>query len=130
MLYYNADWRYKTMTYDETMAILDQDPDKHCHEIIMHLDNPDMAVLYVQTQTGCKKEIAQQIVYEVLKDFPAPGSYTPPTPSKPTVTCPYCHSTNTNKISGTTRWLSASIFGLSSNKIGKNFHCKNCGADF
>lgn len=118
------------MTYDETMAILDQEPEKHFHEMVSHTDNPEMAVLYVQTQTGCDKEIAQRIVYETIGDFPTPGSYVPPTSSKPTVECPYCHSTDTKKISGTTRWVSTGLFGLASNKIGKNFHCNNCGADF
>lgn len=118
------------MTYDETMAILDQEPEKHYHEIVIHLDNPTMAVLYVQTQTRCNKEIAQQIVYEILKDFPAPGSYIPPTSSKPTITCPYCQSTDTKKISGTSRFMSTGLFGLASNKIGKNFHCNKCKADF
>lgn len=50
--------------------------------------------------------------------------------SKPTVECPYCHSTNTKKISGTTRFVSTGLFGLASNKIGKNFHCNNCKSDF
>lgn len=48
----------------------------------------------------------------------------------PTVECPYCHSTNTKKISGTTRFISTGLFGLASNKIGKNFHCNNCKSDF
>jgi len=49
---------------------------------------------------------------------------------QPTVECPYCHSTNTKKISGTTRFVSTGLFGLASNKIGKNFHCNNCKSDF
>ena len=50
--------------------------------------------------------------------------------SKPTVECQYCHSANTKKISGTKRWFSTGLFGLASNKIGKNFHCNNCKSDF
>lgn len=49
---------------------------------------------------------------------------------KPTVECPYCHSTNTKKISGTGRWLSTGIFGLASGKIGKQWHCNSCKSDF
>ncbi len=49
---------------------------------------------------------------------------------KAVVTCPYCQSTNTKKISGTGRWLSTGVFGLASSKLGKNFHCNNCKADF
>lgn len=118
------------MTYDETIAILDQNPEKHCHEIIEHVGNPDMAVLYVQTQTGCDKEIAQRIVYETIGDFPVPGSYVSPTSSTPTVECPYCHSTDTKKISGTTRFVSTGLFGLASSKVGKQWHCNKCRSDF
>lgn len=48
----------------------------------------------------------------------------------PTIECPYCHSTDTKKISGTTRFVSTGLFGIASNKIGKNFHCNKCKADF
>lgn len=50
--------------------------------------------------------------------------------NKPTITCPYCHSTNTKKISGTKRWLSTGLFGLASSKIGKQWHCNSCKSDF
>lgn len=48
----------------------------------------------------------------------------------PTITCPYCQSTNTSKISTTSRMLSAGLFGLGSKKIGKQWHCGKCGSDF
>ena len=51
-------------------------------------------------------------------------------PKSPTVTCPYCQSTNTKKISGTSRFMSTGIFGLASKKIGKQWHCNNCKSDF
>lgn len=50
--------------------------------------------------------------------------------STPQVTCPYCKSTNCKKISSGTRWLSTGLFGLSSKKIGKQWHCNSCGSDF
>lgn len=49
---------------------------------------------------------------------------------KSTVTCLYCHSTNTKKISGTRRFMSTGIFGLGSKTIGKQWHCNNCKSDF
>lgn len=49
---------------------------------------------------------------------------------KPTVTCPYCQSTNTKKISGASRWMSTGIFGLASGKIGKQWRCTDCKSDF
>lgn len=47
-----------------------------------------------------------------------------------TVTCPYCKSTNTKKISGTSRFVSTGLFGLASSKIGKQWHCNSCKSDF
>lgn len=49
-------------------------------------------------------------------------------PTKPE--CPYCHSFQTEKIGWLDRWGSAELWGLGSSKIGKQFHCNNCGADF
>ena len=48
----------------------------------------------------------------------------------PKVMCPYCHSTNTSKISTFDKVVSTSMFGLASNKIGKQWHCNNCKSDF
>ena len=48
----------------------------------------------------------------------------------PTVTCPYCQSTDTKKISGTSRFMSTGIFGLASGKLGKQWHCNKCKSDF
>jgi len=48
----------------------------------------------------------------------------------PTATCPYCQSTDTKKISGTSRFMSTGIFGLASGKLGKQWHCNKCKSDF
>lgn len=41
--------------------------------------------------------------------------------------CPSCGSANISKIGIVNRALSVSLFGLASNKIGKNYKCNNCG---
>lgn len=46
------------------------------------------------------------------------------------VTCPYCSSANIGKISTVSRMVSIGLFGLGSKKIGKQYHCNNCNADF
>ena len=46
------------------------------------------------------------------------------------VTCPYCKSTNTKKISAVSRAGSILGFGLFSKKLGKEWHCNNCNSDF
>lgn len=49
----------------------------------------------------------------------------------PTITCPYCQSTNTKKISGLSKAMSVGLFGIFAlGKTTKQFHCNNCGADF
>ena len=44
--------------------------------------------------------------------------------------CPICGSTNIRKIGLLNRAISTELWGLGSKKIGKQFHCNNCGADF
>lgn len=46
------------------------------------------------------------------------------------VSCTYCGSTNISKIGFLERLGSAELWGLGSSKIGKQFHCNNCGANF
>ena len=46
------------------------------------------------------------------------------------VVCPYCKSTNTEKISTLNRAVSVSLVGAASGKIGKQWHCKQCGSNF
>lgn len=46
------------------------------------------------------------------------------------VVCPYCKSTNTEKISTVSRAVSVSLVGAASGKIGKQWHCNNCKSDF
>lgn len=46
------------------------------------------------------------------------------------VVCPYCKSTNTEKISAVSRAVSMSLVGAASGKIGKQWHCKNCNSNF
>lgn len=43
------------------------------------------------------------------------------------VKCPNCGSTNTKKISTTSRVTSVALVGVASSKIGKQYECKNCG---
>lgn len=48
----------------------------------------------------------------------------------PHVECPYCHSMNTEKISGVARGVSIYALGVASPKLGKQWHCNNCKSDF
>lgn len=51
--------------------------------------------------------------------------------SSPIVTCPYCQSTNTKKISNTSKTMSVGLFGIfGMSKVNKQWHCNNCKSDF
>lgn len=51
--------------------------------------------------------------------------------TKPIVTCPYCKSTNTKKISNTSKAMSVGLFGIfGMSKVNKQWHCNNCKSDF
>lgn len=44
---------------------------------------------------------------------------------------PYCHSTNTKKITMTSKAVHTAIFGIFSiSRNNKQWHCNNCNSDF
>ncbi len=48
-----------------------------------------------------------------------------------TVECPYCHSTNTKKITNTSKAVHTALFGIFSvSRNSKQWHCNNCNSDF
>lgn len=47
-----------------------------------------------------------------------------------TIECPYCHSTNTTKITTTAKAVNIALFGLLGNKRKHQWHCNNCKSDF
>lgn len=49
----------------------------------------------------------------------------------PKVECPYCHSTNTRKISTASKVGSLAMWGvLAVGKMSKQWHCNECKSDF
>lgn len=49
----------------------------------------------------------------------------------PTVTCPFCQSTNCKKISGASKIGKVALFGLfAAGSVSKTWHCNNCGSNF
>lgn len=52
-------------------------------------------------------------------------------PAKPTITCPYCQSTDCKKISGLSKVGSVAVFGIFGlGKASKQWHCNRCNSDF
>ena len=54
----------------------------------------------------------------------------PPKPPKPIVTCPYCKSENTTKISSFEKATNIFMFGIFGQKRKYQWHCNNCKSDF
>ena len=48
----------------------------------------------------------------------------------PTITCPYCKSTDCKKITTTAKAVNIALFGIFGNKRRYQWHCKKCGSDF
>lgn len=44
-----------------------------------------------------------------------------------TIQCPNCSSERVEKISGTSRFIGAAVWGIFSSNIGKTYKCKSCG---
>lgn len=48
-----------------------------------------------------------------------------------TVTCPYCQSTDTKKITNTSKAVHTALFGMfAMSRNAKQWHCNNCNSDF
>ncbi len=81
------------------------------------------------------------IVHTILDSDEVPEKfelkYEPAPPEKYTyekktmISCPYCKSKNTKKISGLSKATNFAVFGLFSlSKNSKQWHCNNCDSDF
>lgn len=101
---------------------------------------PYCNVRYKDSISGTCEEVDNYTTnHPELKEFPefneeaynkrinyVPSNYY--TPHK--VTCPYCQSTNTTKISTLSKAGSVALFGIFSQKVKKQWHCNKCGSDF
>lgn len=77
------------------------------------------------------KELAQRKIERAIRDNEINASkQNKQTSNNPKITCPYCKSTNCKKIGTLSRIASIGFLGFASNKIGKQWHCNNCGSDF
>lgn len=73
-----------------------------------------------------RQEQAEEDAYynELIKNAPDVVN-----PSK--IQCPYCKSTNTKKITTTSKAVHTALFGIfSMGRNSKQWHCDNCGSDF
>lgn len=122
--------------YKEAYNILDDNADSDkLFSYILKGDN-NTAIEYIKQITNCDDIIAKALVLD-LSD----GLITEKTvrtnklqyESQPinTVTCPYCHSTDTRKISGISKAGSVALWGIFAlGKTTKQWHCNSCKSDF
>ena len=92
-------------------------------EFLVMYDNPE---LYEKNLHKENKENINKIVSERLEQIQLQQDLA----SGKCVICPYCKSTNTEKISTVSRAVSVSLVGAASGKLGKQWHCKQCGSNF
>ena len=87
----------------------------------------------------CGFEEAHHVCEYYIDQVPLPSNLTPQQQERVNyearesmrkVTCPYCGSVNVKKVSTISRMASVGFFGLSSKKVGKQWHCNNCKSDF
>ncbi len=117
----------------------------HCGYPLSEINNKNVTKTNVELsdkQCPCCKVKKQHIIKDNIKEVCSVCGYVfneeyvkqhedllpKQTPNQ--VHCPYCNSTNVNKISGTKKAVSIIGFGILSNKIGKQWHCNNCKSDF
>lgn len=87
---------------------------------------------------GCMKSYVDVTLYSEAEECVKCGEMTyyhrfkeTPFKPRPTVTCPYCNSTNTKKISAMSKAGSVALWGIFAlGKTSKQWHCNNCKSDF
>lgn len=75
-----------------------------------------------------KQKLLERVIVRRQRQQQASQQATPPSANQPH--CPVCQSTNIEKIGMFKRMLSTSMFGIASDKVGKQWHCKSCLNNF
>jgi len=112
-------------------------------------DDIEQGLKYIQEDTRCDNQTAKLIWCDLKMDYgtkennpilQAREKYQAEESAKKAredylyrnnAECPYCHSKNTKKISGTSKAWSVAMWGiLAAGKVSKQWHCNNCKSDF
>lgn len=119
-----------------SVDILTTDEYKICREFFMH--HPKDIKIYtdypykIYLEYLKYKEILEKKEFDRLHpSYDAYSAVKIIQPSPPTITCPYCKSTDCKKISGLSKAGSVALWGIFAfGKTTKQFHCNSCKADF
>lgn len=69
--------------------------------------------------------------YDSSREKKSPAPFSQSQPTSPTITCPYCKSTDCKKISGLSKAGSVALWGIFAlGKTAKQWHCNSCKSDF
>lgn len=99
--------------------------------VLCVLDYRKRIKLYNLAQTDFQEYKRQIIKRREMKMAKVKGSAVTANVSAVKPECPYCHSTNTSKISGASKAGSVAMFGIfAAGKVSKQWHCYKCGSDF
>ena len=108
-----------------------EDRDKYIEEITGQKLNPIMVQKrkdYLKKIYKEQKEILQKRIRKSEESII--NEYQQKYLAEHNIHCPYCNSSNVTKIGTVNRAVSVGMLGLASKKIGKQWHCNNCGSDF
>lgn len=108
-----------------------EDRDKYIEEITGQKLNPIMVQKrkdYLKKIYKEQKEILQKRIRK--SEESRINEYQQKYLAEHNIHCPYCNSSNVTKIGTVNRAVSVGMFGLASKKLGKQWHCNNCGSDF
>ena len=108
-----------------------EDRDKYIEEITGQKLNPIMVQKrkdYLKKIYKEQKEILQKRIRK--SEESRINEYQQKYLAEHNIHCPYCNSSNVAKIGTVNMAVSVGMFGLASKKIGKQWHCNNCGSDF
>ena len=97
----------------------------NCGRMYNYEERKDILYTCINCQTKLKRPD------EIFKIENPAKHLIPDKPIKPIVTCPYCNSTDTKKISNTSKAIAVGLFGIFAlGKANKEWHCNNCNSDF
>lgn len=131
----NPKWEITLEKYDEIMAPkkYGEKTRRECIEDLIEFCQPFYEEVVKKHPDFDEEEFLQwgdklnNMIERHLENIKKPDPFYDDITIKPTVKCPTCHSTNTQKISGVERATSVGLFGLFSKKIGKTWKCNSCG---
>ena len=90
----------------------------------------DVDQVFFDKYIAGRPEFSEEAMENRLREERRKDLYSSPAPSHDRVKCPYCQSEDVKKISVAGRAVSVGLFGLTSQKIGKQWHCNKCKSDF